>query len=129
MTGYEKIKNYTFEQMRDFLVCERMCLVTAICDALGYTVPDDMKERIEDTYQQVLATDIENDTAWKIWLRYYDHKGEFIGMGVYPKNYAHKSSATRRAKQLWGKHGENRLVEWAVAKTNPFIKEKENDQT
>ena len=56
--------------------------------------------------------------TWKIWLVYYDLDGRIIGFGMHPCDYAHKSSAVRRARQLWGNN--NPRVEWVVSKMNPW---------
>ena len=60
-----------------------------------------------------------DDTTWKIWMLYYDFDGRLIGVGVHRFVYAHKSSAVRRAKQMWG---DNPRVKWTVSKTNPWAK-------
>lgn len=58
----------------------------------------------------------EQPLRWKIWMTFYDIDGDITGYGVYATDYAHKSSAVRRAKQLWG---DNPLVKWEVSQTNP----------
>ena len=63
----------------------------------------------------------EENSRWKIWVRYYNHDGKQVGCGVHPTDYAHRSSALRRAKQLWGQHGANPMVEWTISLTNPFV--------
>jgi hypothetical protein len=57
-----------------------------------------------------------NFNTWKIWFQYYKD-GEPTGAGVLIWQYAHKSSAVRRAKQQFGN---NPNVEWHVSQTNPF---------
>lgn len=59
-----------------------------------------------------------DDTTWKIWMLYYDLDGRIIGVGVHRFVYEHKSSAVRRARQLWGNN--NPRVKWVVSKTNPW---------
>lgn len=48
---------------------------------------------------------------WKIRMTYYDQDGNVTGTGVYPRTYLYKTSAIRRAKQLWG---DNPAVKWSV---------------
>ena len=55
---------------------------------------------------------------WKIWLETFNNKGERVGAGVYVKEYEHKSSAIRRAKQLFD---DNPNIKWTVSQTNPFV--------
>ena len=54
---------------------------------------------------------------WKIWMTYYDPDGHVVGRGVHPTLYNRKSSAVRRAKQLWG---DNPACKWIVSKDNPW---------
>lgn len=63
-----------------------------------------------------------DDTSWKIWIVYYDMNGKVVGFGQYRFTYTHKSSAVRRAKQLWG---DNPMVKWTVSKTNPWTGDSE----
>ena len=63
-----------------------------------------------------------NNDAWKIWFEYYQN-GEVVSAGVCIWHYAHKSSAVRRAKQLYG---DNPNVKWYASQTNPFVNEREN---
>ena len=55
--------------------------------------------------------------TWKIWFEYYQN-GEVVSAGVCVWHYAHKSSAVRRAKQLYG---DNPNVKWYVSQTNPLV--------
>lgn len=64
---------------------------------------------------------INNDT-WKIWFEYYQNS-EVVSAGVCVLSYAHKSSAVRRARQLYG---DNQNVKWYVSQTNPLKKMKGN---
>lgn len=66
----------------------------------------------------------DDDLPWKIWMTYYDQDGNEIGFGVHPKEYTRKSSAVRRAKQLWGA---NPACKWTVSQTNPWTKENADD--
>lgn len=54
---------------------------------------------------------------WKIWMTYYDQDGNLVGRGVHTTIYKSKSTAVRRAIQLWG---DNPMVKWVVSKTNPW---------
>lgn len=61
---------------------------------------------------------------WKIWFRIYE-EGKLTGCGASIREYKHKSSATRRAKQLYGgKPGTHTnafiSIEWVVSQTNPW---------
>lgn len=58
---------------------------------------------------------------WKIWMTHYDPDGNIVGYGLHPQDYATKSSAVRRAKQLWGDN--NPACKWEVSQTNPWEKE------
>ena len=60
---------------------------------------------------------------WKIWMKYYNQDGKVIGYGVHPQEYTRKSSAVRRAKQLWGA---NPACKWIVSQTNPWVEENPN---
>ena len=62
----------------------------------------------------------EDDNHWYIWLTYCDLDGNETAGGVHPVPYAHKGSATRRAKKLWG---DNPQVKWIVSRTNPRTEE------
>lgn len=55
---------------------------------------------------------------WKIWITYYDYEGHITGFGVHPICYKHKSSAVRKARQLFG---DSKLVTWEVDKTRPIL--------
>ena len=57
------------------------------------------------------------DNKWKIWFKSYDCHGEQIGAGVLPYQYAHKSSAVRRAKKHFGN---NPRFSWSVSQSNPL---------
>ena len=48
---------------------------------------------------------------WIIWVCKYDPFGRVLGATVTPQRYMHKSSAVRRAKQLYGS---NPNYEWVV---------------
>lgn len=48
---------------------------------------------------------------WQIRSVYFDPKGNVTGEEIHPVTYSIKSSATRRAKQLWG---DNPQVNWKV---------------
>ena len=60
-----------------------------------------------------------DNTTWKIWFMHYDINGNIFAYGVHRFVYTRKSSAIRRAKQLWGN---NPMVKWTVSKTNPWKK-------
>lgn len=57
---------------------------------------------------------------WRIWLTIrMGSNRELIGRSVCPFDYAHKSSAVKRARQLYdGMPG----IEWIVSQTNPMEK-------
>ena len=57
---------------------------------------------------------------WKIWFNRYDIKHNFIGSGVHPRTYKHKSSAVRAAKRIYGESQLNSIYQWGVGITNPF---------
>ena len=67
---------------------------------------------------------------WKIWFEVFQN-GEKYGSGVSIKSYASKSSAERRARQLYSMprtdlhSGVTTTFRWIVDKTNPFQR-KEN---
>lgn len=48
---------------------------------------------------------------------FYDPFGRIMGYGFYNQQYVHKSSAVRRAKQLYGVN--NPRVEWFVVEESP----------
>lgn len=63
---------------------------------------------------------------WRIWMTYYDQDGNVVGRGVHPTCYASKSTAVRRAHQLWGA---NPACKWVVSKTNPWEENNEVSAT
>ena len=68
---------------------------------------------------------------WRIWFEVLED-GKPRGKGVYIKAYKHKSSAVRRAKQMWGKDlyvpmtGTRIKRNWIVSQTNPWESDKED---
>ena len=62
---------------------------------------------------------------WRIWFTVYEDDKP-IGAGVWHRAYAHKSSAVRRAKQMWDKDvyspmtGTTIKRKWIVSQTNPW---------
>lgn len=69
----------------------------------------------------VTVTD-DKDLPWKIWVEYYDD-GEPYAYAVLPKEYKHKSSATRAAhRQFDYRPG----ITWTVSQTNPWTNETNN---
>ena len=56
---------------------------------------------------------------WKIWFNRFDANHNFIGSGVHPQTYKHKSSAVRAAKRIYG-NATDFKYQWGVGKTNPF---------
>lgn len=62
---------------------------------------------------------------WRIWFEVLED-GKPRGKGVYFRSYKHKSSAVRRAKQMWGKDLYNPMTNtlikrnWIVSQTNPW---------
>lgn len=55
---------------------------------------------------------------WKIYITYYDPKdGHVTGYGVYPRDYEHKSSAVRKARQLFD---DPKFATWVVSQTIPW---------
>ena len=62
---------------------------------------------------------------WYIWFKVFKD-GECVGEGVYPRAYTYKSSAVRRAKQMWSEDLYNPITgttisrKWTVRKTNPW---------
>lgn len=122
MTLYEKLRNCTLEEMANYLAGERMLVINYMFEQFDQIVPDDLKSEVVDMYRKCLLIDIDKpSTRWKIWMRYFDTNGNINGVGVYPQEYAHKCSAIRSAKRVFGENGENKLVKWVVSKTNPFI--------
>ena len=57
---------------------------------------------------------------WKIWITYYNSVGKAVGYGVHPNTYEHKSSAIRRARQLFDRIGGDVRVTWTVSQSNPW---------
>lgn len=66
--------------------------------------------------EDVVGT-VNEELRWKIWMTHYNEDGEVIGYGVYPTDYAHKSSATRRARQLVETDSLRTCI---VSQTNPW---------
>lgn len=61
---------------------------------------------------------------WYIWFEILEN-GQTRGKGMYHRAYKHKSSAVRRAKQMWGDEllsVNGSLIErlWIVSQTNPW---------
>lgn len=54
--------------------------------------------------------------VYMICTIFYDPFGRIIGFGFYNQQYEHRSSAIRRAKQLYG---DNPLVEWFIVEESP----------
>ena len=54
---------------------------------------------------------------WKIWFSRYDDNHNFIGSGVHPQTYKHKSSAVRTARRIYSN---SKNFQWGVGETNPF---------
>lgn len=50
-------------------------------------------------------------TLWIVWVCKYNPFGRVMGATILPQHYKHKSSAVRRAKQLYG---DNPNYEWVV---------------
>lgn len=57
------------------------------------------------------------EERWKIWFNVYDINRNFVGAGVNPQTYKHKSSAVRAAKRIYGT---SQTHTWVVGKTNPY---------
>jgi hypothetical protein len=63
---------------------------------------------------------------WHIWFEVFEDDKQ-IGRGVWYYPYKHKSSAVRRAKQMWSEDlyspitGTTIKRKWVVSKTNPYI--------
>lgn len=62
------------------------------------------------------------DGPWKIWFKLY-LSGTFVGSGVYHRVYAHKSSATRRARKMYDVDRGHIKYIWFVSKVNPWEEE------
>lgn len=77
------------------------------------------------TYEGVLIKDY-----WYIWFEIIED-GKKVCSGVYFYPYKHKSSAVRRAKQMWSEDLYNPMTgttirrNWTVAHTNPYIRKGE----
>lgn len=65
---------------------------------------------------------------WYIWYTIYED-GKPITRGRYTRSYRTKSSARRKAKQMWGDDsvnsfnpipGTNYIRKWIVSETNPW---------
>lgn len=62
---------------------------------------------------------------WYIWYEIFEDD-KSVGKGRYTKAYTHKSSAVRRAKQMWSKDLYNPMTKtlikrkWIVSQTNPW---------
>lgn len=55
---------------------------------------------------------------WKIYITYYDPKdGHITGYGIYIRDYQHKQSAVRQARNLFN---DPKLATWIVSKTTPW---------
>lgn len=57
------------------------------------------------------------EERWKIFFNVYDIRGNFVGAGIHPQTYKHKSSAVRAAKRVFG---ESKTHKWVVGKKNPY---------
>lgn len=63
---------------------------------------------------------------WYIWFEILEN-GKSLGKGLYHYAYKHKSSAVRRAKQMWSKElyipMTGTLIErvWVVSQENPWL--------
>jgi hypothetical protein len=55
---------------------------------------------------------------WKIWVRWFDDKGNQIGAVVYQYEYKYKGNAVRAAMRLFNEPD----CEWIVSQDNPFNK-------
>ena len=55
--------------------------------------------------------------GWKIWFNRFDDNHNFIGSGVHPQTYKHKSSAIRAARRIYNN---SKNFQWGVGITNPF---------
>ena len=62
---------------------------------------------------------------WRIWFEVFEDDKK-VGSGVWHQVYKHKSSAVRRARQMWGKDFHNPMTgttirrKWIVSQTNPY---------
>lgn len=62
---------------------------------------------------------------WRIWLELHEGNRD-LGHGLWYQRYLHKSSAVRRAKQLFTEPRINRYdgktytYKWIVSQTNPW---------
>lgn len=59
------------------------------------------------------------NNRWKIYFNRYDLNGNFVGAGVHPQTYKHKSSAVRAAKRIYDNSTISKY-QWGVGVTNPF---------
>lgn len=50
---------------------------------------------------------------------FYDPFGRIMGYGFYNQQYEHRSTAVRRARQLYGEN--NPRVEWTVLRVKPHL--------
>lgn len=64
-------------------------------------------------------------TYWYIWYEIFED-GKSLGKGRYTKAYKHKSSAVRRANQMWSENLYNPMTGtfieriWIVSQSNPW---------
>lgn len=62
---------------------------------------------------------------WYIWNEVFEN-GKSVSRGRYPRAYKHKSSAQRRAKQMWGEPKYDPIADitqhriWIISQTNPW---------
>lgn len=85
----------------------------SICNPIGKVT------NIEQT-EEGLEVKVEvTDEKWKIWFEKRNDFDEVFGYDVYPTEYKNKSSARRRAKQIF--NGTN--IGWVVSKTDPWDEE------
>ena len=62
---------------------------------------------------------------WYIWNEVFEN-GESVSKGRWPRAYKHKSSAERRAKQLWSEPTYDPITDttihrtWIISQTNPW---------
>lgn len=62
---------------------------------------------------------------WYIWYEVFEGD-RYLGRGRYPTGYKHKSSAERRAKQMWSGDQYDPMLgvlfkhRWIVSQTNPW---------
>lgn len=76
-------------------------------------------KNVEQTEEGVKAEVEITDEKWKIWFEKLNDFGEVYGYDVYPTEYKCKSSAHRRAKQIFNGTG----VGWVVSKTDPWVED------